>query len=152
MRALAITIATVGGVGYLPVAPGTWGALVALPMLPLLARLRALSPGSYAAVLVAAIAAAIWAAGRAESILGSVDDARIVIDEFAGVLVAGAFVPGTWLAAALAFVLFRVFDAWKPYPADVFDRRVHGGIGVVGDDLVAGAYAGVVARLALGYL
>jgi len=64
-------------------------------------------------------------------------------------LVAGLFVPGTWAAAALVFVLFRVLDVLKPWPANLIDRRVKTGLGVVGDDLVAGAYAGIAARLVL---
>ena len=146
---LALALATVGGVGYAPLAPGTVGSLVALPLLPALAALRTRSLSVYAAALLGLIAAAVWAAGRAEMELGGHDDARIVIDEVAGLVVAGAFLPGTWGAAVLAFLSFRVFDVVKPFPARTIDRRVRGGIGVVGDDLVAGVYAGLLTRLLL---
>ncbi|TMA54248.1 MAG: phosphatidylglycerophosphatase A [Deltaproteobacteria bacterium] len=149
MRALALALATVGGVGYAPIAPGTVGSLVALPLLPALAGLRARSLPAYGAVLLGLLAAAVWAAGRAEVELGGHDDARIVIDEVAGLVVAGLFLPGTWGAAVIAFLCFRVFDVVKPFPARTIDRRVRGGIGVVGDDLVAGLYAGILTRVLL---
>jgi phosphatidylglycerophosphatase A len=149
---LAVAVATVGGVGYAPVASGTMGSLVAMPLLPALGALRARSPGTYVAVLVALVALAVWAAGRAEEILGGHDHGTIVIDEVAGLVVAGALLPGTWGAAVVAFVLFRLFDVLKPFPSDVIDGRVPGGLGVVGDDLVAGVYAGVVGRLLLELL
>ncbi|HYV56194.1 MAG TPA: phosphatidylglycerophosphatase A [Candidatus Nitrosopolaris sp.] len=147
MRALALALATVGGVGYAPLAPGTVGSLAALPLLPALAGLRNRSLPVYAALLLGLVVAAVWAAGRAEIELGGHDDAHIVIDEVAGLIVAGIFLPGTWSAAGIAFLAFRVFDIVKPFPARTIDRRVRGGIGVVGDDLVAGVYAGLVTRL-----
>ena len=67
----------------------------------------------------------------------------------AGLVVAGVFLPGTWGAAVIAFLCFRVFDVVKPFPARTIDRRVRGGIGVVGDDLVAGLYAGILTRVLL---
>ena len=152
MRALALAVATVGGVGSVPVAPGTFGALVVVPFLPSLAGLRAASPAAYVAVLVVLVGVAVWSAGRAEDILGGHDHSRIVIDEVAGMALAGLFLPGTWLAAGIAFVLFRAFDVWKPFPADAIDGRVSGGFGVVGDDLVAGLYAGCATWLVLRIL
>jgi phosphatidylglycerophosphatase A len=112
--------------------------------------MRAWSVTAYLAVVALVVVGAVWAAGSAEEILGGHDHARIVVDELAGLVVAGLFVPGTWGAAALAFVLFRVFDVWKPFPARAIDTRVRGGLGVVGDDVVAGVYAGLVSRGLLG--
>jgi phosphatidylglycerophosphatase A len=149
VRSLAIAVATVGGVGYAPVASGTFGSLVAVPLLPVLAALRARSAVLYAAVVLVIAAGAVWAAGRAEQELGGHDHSAIVVDEVAGLVVAGIFLPGTWLAAWLAFACFRVLDVVKPFPAGAIDRRVEGGLGVVGDDLVAGLYAGIVAALLL---
>lgn len=149
VRTLVILLATAGGVGYVPIASGTLGSMVAVPFLPGLAALRSGAPLAYAAIVAVVIAVAIWSAGRAEAIFGGKDHSRIVIDEVAGQVVAGAFVPGTWTAAALAFFLFRLFDVLKPWPADLFDRQVPGGVGVVGDDLIAGAYAGAAAWLTL---
>ncbi len=149
MRALVVLLATAGGAGFAPLVPGTVGALVAFPFLPPLAALRARSTAGYAAVIVLLVGVAVWSAGRAEEIFGGHDHSRIVIDEVAGLVVAGVFIPGTWGAALLAFVLFRLFDLLKPFPAGTIDRRVRGGLGVVGDDLVAGVYAGLAARVLL---
>ena len=149
MRRIAVAIATVAGVGRFPVAPGTAGSLVAVPLLPALASLRGSSPFAYAVVVLAVVLTGIWAAGVAEDVLGGHDHSRIVIDEVSGMIMAGIFLPGTWGAAGLAFVLFRIFDVLKPFPAGLIDGRVHGGLGVVGDDLVAGVYAGLLGRLVL---
>jgi phosphatidylglycerophosphatase A len=150
VRFLVLLLATVGGVGYVPIAPGTAGSLVAMPLLPLLAALRQRAPVAGWAGVALLLAAAVFAAGRADRILPGHDHARIVIDEVAGMVVAGLFVPGTWGAAALVFVLFRILDVLKPWPAGLIDRRMPAGMGVVGDDLVAGVYAGTAARLLLG--
>jgi len=144
-------VATVGGVGYVPVAPGTAGSLVAVPLLPLLAGLRARAPLAGWATVGVIVLLALWAAGRADRVFVGHDDGRIVIDEVAGMVVAGLLVPGTWSAAALVLVLFRILDVTKPWPASVIDRRVPYGLGVVGDDLVAGVYAGAGARLILAF-
>ena len=152
MRTIAVAIATVAGVGRFPIAPGTAGSLVAVPLLPALANLRGGSPIAYAVVVLAIVLIGIWAAGVAEEALGGHDHSRIVIDEVSGMLMAGIFLPGTWAAAGLAFVLFRILDVLKPFPAGLIDKRVHGGFGVVGDDLVAGIYAGLLGRLVLAFV
>jgi len=152
VRALVIVLATAGGAGYAPIASGTVGSLVAMPLVPWLARLRDESWMLALLVATAIAALAIWSAGRAEVVFGGKDHSRIVIDEVAGMTTAALFVPATWLAAILVFVIFRVFDVLKPYPAGLIDRRGRGGFGVVGDDLVAGAYAGLVTRLILEVL
>jgi phosphatidylglycerophosphatase A len=152
VRALVIVLATAGGAGYAPIASGTVGSFVALPLVPWVARLRDGSWPLGLLVATAIAALAIWSAGRAEIVFGGKDHSRIVIDEVAGMTTAALFVPATWLAAGLVFVIFRVFDVLKPYPADVIDRRGRGGFGVVGDDLVAGVYAGLVTRLILEVL
>jgi len=152
VRALVIVLATAGGAGYAPMASGTVGSLVAMPLVPWLARVRDGSLPLAIAIGVGIAALAIWTAGRAEEIFGGKDHSRIVIDEVAGMTTAALFVPATWLAAGLVFVIFRVFDVLKPYPAGLIDRRGRGGFGVVGDDLVAGAYAGLVTRLILEVL
>jgi phosphatidylglycerophosphatase A len=149
---LAVILATVGGIGNVPVASGTFGSLVALPLLPVLAALRDASLAGYAAVVLALVAVAIWSAGRAEEALGGHDHSRIVIDEVAGMVATGMFLPATWGAIGVGFVLFRLFDVVKPFPAGFIDGRVEGGFGVVGDDLVAGVYAGALTWLLLRLL
>lgn len=150
MRRFALLLATAGGAGYVPVAPGTAGSLLVVPAVPWLALLARDRPTAMALVVAAVVALAVWAAGRAELMLGRHDDGCVVIDEVAGMVAGAALVPPTWGAAALLFVAFRVFDVWKPPPVGFLDRTVDGGLGVVLDDVVAGVYAGVVTRLVMG--
>ena len=147
MSRLAMWVATVGGLGYSPWAPGTVGTLAAVPLFAVLASLKDVSVSGYWLAVAAVIAAAVWAAGAAEQALGEHDSGSIVIDEVAGYVVASAWLDFSWAAAVLAFVLFRLFDIAKPFPISLIDRRVGGGFGVVADDLVAGLFAGVVATL-----
>jgi len=149
VQRLAVMLATVGPVGRVPLAPGTAGSLVALPLLPGLGVLRARSLVVSLVIVLMLVAVAVWAAERAEVALGGHDHGAIVIDEVAGLVVAGLLIPGTWGAAVLALVLFRVLDVVKPFPAGLIDARLRGGLGVVGDDVVAGLYAGLLARLVL---
>lgn len=151
---------TTFGVGYLPLAPGTWGSLLAVGFYVLLANIFSeyrYAPGSAGAEsLIAAIHAVIlilfllftllgvWAAGRATELLGNSDPSQAVVDEVIGQLIVFLFIPFTtslWLVAA-GFVLFRLFDVWKPYPIDSL-QVLPGGIGVCADDILAGVYAGV---------
>jgi phosphatidylglycerophosphatase A len=146
---VARLIATGFGVGYVPAAPGTAGSLLALPFLPWLAALRDASVTSYAALVLGVVVLAIWSAGRAAAEWNVVDDQRIVADEIAGMAVAGSLLPASWTAAVLAFAWFRLFDVWKPAPIRQLEKRLPGGLGVVTDDLLAGIYAGVAARVVL---
>jgi phosphatidylglycerophosphatase A len=142
-------VATLGVVGRAPVAPGT--AASALTVLAL--WLLGLSPVVLTALLVAVTVLGTWAADEAERVLGGKDPGAIVIDEVAGMTLAALLVPPTPSALLAAFVLFRLFDVLKPFPANV-SQRLRGGLGVMVDDLVAGLYAlalGVLARH-LGWL
>ncbi|CAN5694867.1 MAG: phosphatidylglycerophosphatase A [Pyrinomonadaceae bacterium] len=161
---LALAIATCG-VGYLPIAPGTWGSLVGvgiyllwqfltLRLIQLIflpsSLVRFLSWPIFIAVQLVLITlitlVGIWAASRTEELLGRKDPGKVVIDEVAGQLIAllplvPRLDPG-WLGILSAFLLFRLFDIVKPYPA----RRLEGlesGLGIMADDIVAGAYAAV---------
>ena len=143
MRKFILFAATGAGSGYSPVAPGTAGSVVGVL---LWAPLALLQPAGYALALLGVTALAIWSAGEAERIFGRHDDQRITIDEVAGVLVALAFLPARPEVAVTGFVLFRIFDIWKPPPARRFEA-LPGGTGVVADDLVAGLYANGVGQL-----
>ncbi len=137
------------GAGYLPAAPGTWGSLVALPIHWLLSRL---SPAGYGIALAVVVAVGMASAGAAEKILDRPDPGVVVIDEIAGMLVALApFEPGlvTWVAG---FLLFRCFDILKPFPVGWLDSRLHGGLGIMADDLAAGVYAAACLWLLLRLL
>jgi phosphatidylglycerophosphatase A len=145
-----VLLAAWGPCGYAPVAPGTFGTLGAIPLYLALSRLPA---GAYVAVTLAFSALAMLAADRAGRYWGVADASPIVIDEVAGYLLTMALVPFSWPAALAGFVLFRIFDVLKPWPASAFDR-VKSGYGVVMDDLAAGVYAWAALRAlqALGVL
>jgi len=139
LDALAVAIATGGGVGFAPVAPGTFGTAVAVPIAWIVS---AAPQWGYLAFCAGVTALAIWAAGRANRVFGEHDAGRIVIDEVAGFLC--TMVPvsrADWVLLAAGFVLFRAADIGKPPPARWIDRRMHGGAGVVLDDLAAGVWA-----------
>jgi phosphatidylglycerophosphatase A len=133
-----VIVAAWGPCGYAPVAPGTFGTLGAIPVYWALHRVSA---PLYLLTLVALVAVASYAAARAGRYWGIADASPIVIDEVAGYLVTVALVPFSWPAAILGFVLFRIFDVLKPWPASAFDRRMKNGFGVVMDDVAAGVYA-----------
>ncbi len=139
LRDPASLIATWFGLGLIPIAPGTWASLVAL----LLAWV--LRAGSNRAGLAIAIALSIgtgwWAAGSFARARGVPDPGEVVIDEIAGqwlVLLAAPFNPLAWIAG---FLLFRLFDIWKPWPVRWADRHVKGGLGIMLDDILAAGYA-----------
>lgn len=155
-RLCAVALATAGGAGFAPLAPGTFGAAVGVALYALLA---ARGPALLVGVLLAVSALGIWASGEAERVFGRHDDGRIVIDEVAGQLL--GLLPLALLAPAhgvaplpllAGFVAFRAFDIAKPYPVRWAERRLPGGLGVMADDLVAGALAAaaVAALAALG--
>jgi phosphatidylglycerophosphatase A len=145
---LAIAIATAGGIGFLPLAPGSFGAALAVAIFVLDSFL---APALLALSWGALVALGIWTADLAGRAFGAPDDGRIVIDEVAGQLLALA--PLLALPAAertalpglvTGFVAFRVFDVWKPGPVRWAERRFAGGVGVMADDLAAGALAAIV--------
>jgi len=141
MVRLIMFIATGAYTGYLPKAPGTWGTLVALPLNLLLIRL----PGQgYAIALGVILLLAVYTAGAAEKILDRKDPGSIVIDEIIGMLIALIGAPAQPLVWFLAFLLFRFFDITKPWPVSWADRHLHGGLGIVLDDLLAGGYAWLI--------
>jgi phosphatidylglycerophosphatase A len=167
---IALAIATCG-VGYLPLAPGTWGSLVGIGVYVLVRgasmkvffdlgagrnfNLLHVYYGVIALELVVILAialAGIWAATRTEKLSGRKDPGKVVIDEVVGQFIAMIPVPfvlGTaWWAAILAFLLFRFFDIVKPYPARRLES-LESGLGIMADDVVAGVYAASVVAVAV---
>jgi len=138
-------IATAFGAGLAPKAPGTAGSLVAL--LPWWFLLRGMSPGIYLAVLAAGFLLGVWACGVCDRRLGMHDQGALVWDEVVGMWITLFAVPPQWWWMVVGFALFRLFDIWKPWPVSWADRGVHGGLGVMLDDVVAGVYALVVLQL-----
>ncbi|MET0064723.1 MAG: phosphatidylglycerophosphatase A [Candidatus Thiodiazotropha sp.] len=126
------------GSGLTPKAPGTFGTLVGVPAYLLL---QPLSPVYYGFVVAAAFLAGIWLCGRTSRDLGVHDHGGIVWDEIVGYLVTMLWAPPGWLWMIMGFVLFRVFDIFKPWPIRWFDQKVSGGFGIMLDDLIAGLFA-----------
>ncbi|BAN34687.1 phosphatidylglycerophosphatase [Sulfuricella denitrificans skB26] len=126
------------GAGLSPYAPGTVGTLVAFPLFFLL---RGLDPVIYFSLVAVLYAAGIWFCEVAGKSLGVSDHGGIVWDEIVAFLLVLHFSPPTLLGYALAFGLFRLFDIWKPFPIRYADQRIHGGFGVMFDDLLAAIYA-----------
>lgn len=135
----ACLIATWFGAGLLPFAAGTWGSLAALPFAWVIHGWSGTAGVAVAAV--AATLAGIWASNVLVGRASARDPGFIVIDEVAGMFVTLAAAPRTWWAYAIGFLAFRIADILKPWPANWCDREVHGGLGVMLDDLVAGLYA-----------
>jgi phosphatidylglycerophosphatase A len=137
----ARVIATLGGAGYARYAPGTVGSIIALPF----AWLIAWSGGRFALLLAAIVALAVgaWASELYTAGVKTFDPKECIVDELAGQWIACAFAPVSLAGYALAFVLFRLFDIWKPWPVrDV--ERLHGGLGIMADDVVAALMAGLI--------
>ncbi len=134
---LAVNIATLGPVGFLPKAPGTWGSAAAVIAAPFLYLPH--SPVVRAAILAALLVVGTWAAHRAERVIGGKDPGCIVIDEWVGQwMVYYPFsIMTTWQVLA-GFVFFRIFDTLKPWPIGTCDRRVPCGPGIMLDDVLAG--------------
>lgn len=132
-------IATGFGVGFAPYAAGTCGSLVAL--IPWWFGLRHLSWPYYLGTIVLAFAIGVWAANWVIAKTKITDPSLVVWDEFIGQWIALAFVPAGWPWLVAGFVLFRLFDIAKPWPVSWADQKVHGGFGVMLDDVLAGLYA-----------
>lgn len=150
---LALSIATCG-VGYLPLAPGTFGSLVSVGLFLLLAR--AVTGNALVLIVLVSIAvvtfAGIWAGSRIEQLSGRKDPGKVVVDEVAGQLIAlfplTLFARWSTAAVIVSFILFRFFDIVKPYPANRL-QEVDGGMGIMFDDLLAGVYGAVVVSIFL---
>jgi phosphatidylglycerophosphatase A len=144
LSGLARVIATWFWCGYAPKAPGTAGSLAALAIAWALHTYADVSGLAFAALAILLAIPGIWAAGVVARESGREDPQIVVVDEVVGqwVTLAGAIVLN-WKSWLLAFVLFRLFDIWKPPPVRQLER-LPGGIGIVGDDAMAGVYGALV--------
>lgn len=147
MKSLGLGIATVGGVGWFPIAPGTAGSAVGVAIYLLT---RGWSAPAQIAILVAITLVGLWAAGVAEVELKKEDPGPVVIDEVAGQLLTLLLTGVAWKGAVVGFLLFRVLDIIKPFPARRLER-LHGGLGIMADDLMAGAYGLALMMLLVRY-
>lgn len=152
-------VITTFGVGYLPIAPGTWGSMVGVVIYLAFAWVEASAPiklvgwnepqisawiHSINAVLFLAFCLlGVWASSRATKLFKHKDPSQAVVDEVIGQLLTFLFIPFTfsWQLILAGFLLFRLFDIWKPYPIDSL-QSLPAGIGVCADDILAGVYAG----------
>jgi phosphatidylglycerophosphatase A len=147
-RRLILFLATGAGLGYAPVASGTFGSLLGIVLYLALLQLTAATVPTLL-LLTVAVVAAIVVAGRADAILQDHDSGKIVIDEIVGMAIAlVGFAPTIWNVVVI-FVLFRILDVVKLWPASYCDREMPGGAGVVLDDVVSGIYANLIARIIL---
>ena len=164
---LALALAT-WGVGYLPLAPGTFGSAVGVGIYLLIqsasARAFAFAAGrgwspelqqslrtTLILLLIAVLAlGGVWAASRTEKLLGRKDPGIVVVDEVVGQLIALLFVPfnSGWWVIIVGFVAFRLFDIWKPYPVRRLES-LEAGLGIMADDVLAGAYAAILLSLVM---
>ena len=128
------------GTGAAAVAPGTFGTLIGIPAYWFM---QPLDTGYYIAVLTALFVFGVWICERVAQALQVHDHPGIVWDEVVGYLVTMMFAPSGWVWWVAGFVLFRVFDIFKPWPIKFFDLRVPGGLGIMIDDVLAGIYAGL---------
>lgn len=132
------------GSGLSPVAPGTFGTLLAVPLAWMLQQLPLTSAVTAAVIFVVG---GIWICGESARKLGVHDHSGIVWDEIAAFALLGLVVPAGYVWLAVAFVLFRLFDIAKPWPIRDLDHRLHGGLGIMLDDLAAAVYAAASVRL-----
>ena len=143
MKHLAVFLASVGYVGFFPVAPGTAGSLAALALYAFVRWVDV--PAFELGIIVAVFVIGVWAASGTEAALGRKDPGVVVIDEVLGMLITLALLPLSLTGIALGFLFFRVLDVVKPYPAAQLEH-LHGGLGIMADDAVAGLYAHLALR------
>ena len=127
------------GSGLAPKMPGTFGTLAALPLVVLLYYYASFSVYLIVTILVSIVG--VWICGRTADDMGVHDDSSIVWDEVAGMLITMLAVPLSWQTLLVGFMLFRFFDILKPWPISYLDRHVHGGFGIMIDDVLAGLFA-----------
>lgn len=132
------------GSGAIPLAPGTFGTLMAIPFYLLL---QPLPLPFYLAFTLLFFAASSWICDRVSRETGTHDHPGMCLDEFVGFFVTMIHAPTGWPWVVLGFLLFRLFDIWKPWPINWLDKKVHGGFGMVLDDVVAGIFAMIVIQL-----
>jgi phosphatidylglycerophosphatase A len=143
---IVVFLATGCFTGFLPKMPGTWGTFAAIPLVIISHRLTSITQPVVAVVFVTFAA---YIAGRAEILFEDRDARPIVIDEMVGFLITLLWLPLNFLTLCLGFFLFRLFDIVKPPPISTVEKRLHGGWGIVLDDVLAGVFANVTLRLLL---
>lgn len=132
------------GSGLMPKAPGTWGTLVAVPIYLLLSN----APLSvYCIFTLLALVLGVWVSNKVSSELGVHDYKGIVWDEIVGYLFTMFMAPQGWSSVIVGFILFRLFDIWKPQPIRLIDQKVQSGLGIMLDDVAAAVPAWIIIQL-----
>jgi len=142
----ALILSSWFGAGLMPAASGTFGTLATVPFAVVIKYFGWISECLF---LIALIPFALWSSHLSQRCLANNDPSEVVIDEAAGFCLAVFLLPFTFISFILGFLLFRVFDIVKPFPIGLIDRRMKGGPGIVLDDLVAGLFANICARIIL---
>lgn len=137
------------GSGAAPKAPGTFGTLAAIPFLLIFQYLTDIQ---YLVMLVLTSLIGVYLCGKTSKDLGVHDHSGIVWDEFVGFWITMWLAPLSWLSILLGFILFRFFDILKPWPISWLDKHVHGGLGIMLDDLLAGVFAFISLQLLLYFV
>ncbi len=129
------------GSGAMPIAPGTFGTLIAIPFYLIM---RPLPPIYYLIMLIVIIVASTWLCDKVSRDIDVHDHQGMCLDEIVGFLVTmyGAPIGTKWII--LGFLLFRLFDIFKPWPIRFIDKQIHGGVGIIFDDVLAGVYSLII--------
>lgn len=139
MSSIWKNIATLGPVGYIPFAPGTFGSLIGLILFTLLRP-----PAVFLAIIIlAGFLLGVYASSIAEHLFNEKDSGKIVIDEAVGILVSFLFLPTAGAYLVAAFLLFRTFDIIKPFPIRHAEKKFRHGFGIMIDDIIAGIYTNI---------
>lgn len=141
---IIIFIATGFYTGYSRFAPGTVGTLLGIPFAFLISGLKIIEQ---LLIVLSAFFIFSFIAGRGEEYFNKKDASHIVCDEALGFVVTMLFIPYTVFNVVTAFLLFRLFDIWKPFPIRTLENRIKGGYGIVFDDILAGIYANIMLRI-----
>ncbi|MCW8127650.1 phosphatidylglycerophosphatase A [Microbulbifer halophilus] len=144
LRSPTMLLAFGFGSGLSPKAPGTFGTLAAIPFWWLM---QGLTPAVYLGIVIVAALVGCYLCGAASKKLGVHDHGGIVWDEMVGYWLTMFMAPAGWGWALYGFVLFRLFDIAKPQPIGWVDRRLHGGVGIMLDDIMAAGYAALLLQL-----
>ncbi len=144
MKAAAKIIATFFGLGYFPVAPGSLASLAAVILYKFL--LNPLPGPLYAGLVLAVLVISVPAASTHARVLGERDPGVVVVDEVCGQLATLFLVPATWACLLAGFVLFRIFDIFKPFPIHRLEK-LPGGWGIMADDMAAALYSAIILRI-----
>lgn len=144
MRNFLIQLATLFGVGRFPKAPGTVGTLLAIPLVVMLSYL---GPLVYMVAIVLLLPVGMVACEFYEQEKGGHDHKEVVIDEVLGFLITMVWLPMTWQAILIGFILFRLLDITKPLFIGYLDKRIQGGLGVMVDDVAAGIVASLIMQV-----